>query len=126
MKRRFISDRKILAGFLATASLCLTFAPAHAQFAEMFRDTQLSPKEVSAAQQAGNMLFDAGDPKVGQAVKWRNETSGAYGRAEIKSKEENGRCVVVEHSLSAGPDSPVEVLQFRRCVTAEGGWKLEP
>ena len=46
MKRRFISDRKILAGFLATASLCLTFAPAHAQFAEMFRDRSWTVAEL--------------------------------------------------------------------------------
>lgn len=101
-------------------------APAHAQFAKIFGDSELGPRDVSAAQQAGDMLFGEGAPEVGKAVRWRNKTSGASGRVQIAGKEENGRCVVVEHSISANPDAPVEVLQFRRCLSNEGEWVLEP
>ena len=111
-----------MTGFLVVVALGCVATPSSAQFAKIFGDSALSPRDVSAAQQAGNTLFASGDPVVGSAVRWRTETSGASGRAEIVRAVEEGRCVVVEHSVSAKPDAPVEVLRFRRCRTEAGEW----
>ena len=114
--------RHSLTALTTLAVLASLAAPAHAQFAQIFAESGLSPRDVSAAQEAGNLLFESGDPRVGSAARWRNETSGASGRAEIVRAVEGGRCVVVEHSVSARPDAPVEVLRFRRCRADSGAW----
>ena len=107
----------------ATVAAGLAASPLHAQFAEMFSDSALGPRDVAAAQAAGNALFENRTPGEGDLVRWRNETSGASGSAQIAQITDGGTCAVVEHRLNPGGSSEEEILKFRRCKDAGGVWQ---
>ena len=118
----FSGDRRLLSLFVGLA-VVLAAGAASAQFAGMFRDTALGPRDAEAAQTAGNRLFDGRTPRTGDTVRWRNETSGASGMARIAAITDGGTCAVVEHTLLAGVGADAEILRFRRCQDAAGIWQ---
>ncbi|MDU8944273.1 hypothetical protein [Ovoidimarina sediminis] len=100
-------------------------SPGQAQFASIFKDTDLTAADISAAEEAGRRLFASGAPVPGTKIGWRNETSKSFGFAKIATVSEDRRCAVVEHSLNAKGSEVAEVLRFKRCMSSDGRWLLE-
>lgn len=108
---------------VSAVALALVASAAPAQFAGMFRDTALGPRDAEAAQAAGARLFADRTPRAGDTVRWRNESSGASGSARIAALTDGGTCAVVEHTLLAAAGAEAEILRFRRCRDADGVWQ---
>lgn len=99
-------------------------APAAAQFADLFRPTNLSAQDIEMARLSALSLYDKRLPQYGDHAQWQNPASGAAGKVRIVEVNAEGDCIILQHTAKASADAAELSLRFKRCRDGEGNWQL--
>ncbi len=88
--------------------------------------TELSKEDIEFLKQAGAKLYERDSVQVGTTETWANSDSGNSGVVTlIKIFEKQGMpCRQLQHEVRVSGKSDPSNVEFTRCKTTEGDWKL--
>lgn len=84
--------------------------------------TGLNPEDLAIMSAAGEKVYKAPQPKVGNQSSWENPKSGSNGTVEIDAVE--GNCVILLHKFQARNRPNAQPVRVRWCKKADGAWQL--